>query len=266
MRFTRPAHIAGLELVSARYQGRAFPTHVHEEYVVGAMTLGTEALSIRGETHVASRGDLILIEPGEAHSNCAAGTGAFAYAVMYIPARSMKQAVCDLTGSDQAALPRFRAPTPHLAALHRQLVRTHARLTSSPDALEQESTFLLFLSQLLDSQQLNSNSPAAGPEHGKVSRARSYIDARFRDSVSLRELAAVAGLSPYHLLRSFKSQVGLPPAAYQTQLRIAEAKRLLRGGGGIAETATELGFTDQSHLSRHFQRIVGASPGQYAQQ
>ncbi len=266
VRFSRPAHLHGLELVSACYHSRTFPTHVHEEYVIGAMTSGAETLAIRGGTHIAGRGDLILIEPGEAHSNRAFGSATFAYAVMYIPERLMKQALRDLTGIDEVSLPRFRAPTPHLAAFRRHLVRTHAMLSASPEALEQQSGFLMFLSRLLESQQFCFAPPAAGREHCKVSVARNYIDAHFRDNISLGEIAAVAGLSPFHLLRSFRSQVGLPPATYQIQLRITEAKRLLRTGQCIAGTAAELGFVDQSHLTRHFQRIVGTSPGKYIKQ
>jgi AraC-like DNA-binding protein len=84
--------------------------------------------------------------------------------------------------------------------------------------------------------------------------------------VSLGDLAAHVGLSPYHLLRSFRAQVGITPGAYQIQLRVLEARRRLREGAGIAATATELGFADQSHLTRHFQRIMGTSPGRYLQQ
>ncbi len=73
----------------------------------------------------------------------------------------------------------------------------------------------------------------------------------------------MAGLSPFHFLRSFREQVGLPPAAYQTHRRVAAAKRLVRNGCSIADSAAEAGFADQSHLSRHFQRIVGTTPGKY---
>lgn len=264
VRFSRPRHLPGLELVAARYERRAFPPHVHEEYVVGAMTMGAEVLTIRGESRIAAAGDLILIGPGEAHSNEGAGSEAFAYAVIYIPAPLIEQAWRDL-GGDARPFERFREPVARNAALHRLLVRTHAMLARSPDALEQQSGFLLLLSSLFMSQRLFVEAPVPA-EHRKVVLARDYVDAHFKAGVPLAELAAVAGLSPFHLLRSFHSRIGLPPAAYQTQLRIAEAKKLLRAGCGIAEAAAETGFADQSHLNRHFQRIVGTTPGRYAQQ
>ena len=54
------------------------------------------------------------------------------------------------------------------------------------------------------------------------------------------------------------------PHAYQTQLRVRHAKSLLQARLPIALVATEAGFYDQAHLTRHFKRIVGVTPGRYA--
>ena len=77
------------------------------------------------------------------------------------------------------------------------------------------------------------------------------------------ELGRVAGLSPYHLNRVFARELGMPPHAFQTQVRIVRAKALLRDGVPVAETAVRTGFFDQSHLTRHFARVVGVPPGRY---
>ncbi len=65
-------------------------------------------------------------------------------------------------------------------------------------------------------------------------------------------------------LRVFCKQVGLPPHAYLVQTRVARAKVLLSMRLPIAQVAADTGFTDQSHLNRHFKRIVGVTPRQYA--
>lgn len=70
-------------------------------------------------------------------------------------------------------------------------------------------------------------------------------------------------MSSYHLCRTFKQIVGLPPHRYQTQLRINRAKKLLLEGKFISYTATEVGFFDQSHFHRYFKRIIGVSPKKY---
>lgn len=64
-------------------------------------------------------------------------------------------------------------------------------------------------------------------------------------------------------MRQFRREVGLPPHAYLTQLRLARAKGLLARGTAIAAVATDCGFAAQSHLHRHFLRTYGVTPGRY---
>jgi AraC-like DNA-binding protein len=96
-----------------------------------------------------------------------------------------------------------------------------------------------------------------------VATARAYIDAHFADGFGLATLAATAGISVFHLARSFRTAVGITPLAYRNQRRIVEARRLLLAGQPIAAVALDVGYADQSHLTRQFQRIVGISPARY---
>jgi AraC-like DNA-binding protein len=96
-----------------------------------------------------------------------------------------------------------------------------------------------------------------------VDEARSYLEANSADPVCLARLGRRAGVSPFALLRMFRAAVGLSPREYQTLIRVARAKRLLRDGKPIAQAAAETGFCDQTHLTRHFRRVVGMTPGRY---
>ena len=80
----------------------------------------------------------------------------------------------------------------------------------------------------------------------------------------LEELASLANLSPYHLARVFRDEIGMPPHAYQTQARLGRTRVLLLRGWPPARVAQETGFADQSHLTRRFKRLVGVTPGRYA--
>jgi len=130
--------------------------------------------------------------------------------------------------------------------------------------LEQESALMALVRALARSTPgaiAETESGSAG-----IRRARCYIDAHFAEGFGLSDLSAVADLSVFHLVRSFKKATGLSPLAYRNQQRVTEARRLLLAGGRIAEVALDVGFADQSHLTRQFQRIMGVSPGRYAQQ
>lgn len=104
----------------------------------------------------------------------------------------------------------------------------------------------------------------AEPDHTRpVRRAVEYLHERLGDAVTLGALATHAGLDKFHLCRAFRAQIGMPPHAYLTHLRIARAKELLQSGVRASEVAPRVGLYNQSQLNRHFRRIVGTTPARY---
>jgi transcriptional regulator GlxA family with amidase domain len=102
------------------------------------------------------------------------------------------------------------------------------------------------------------------PEGHAIERVKAYLQSRLDGFVRLGALCALTGLRPYTLVRAFTNRVGMPPGAYHLQLRVNRAKQLLRQGEPLSFVAAATGFTDQSHLTRHFRRITGVTPGAYA--
>ena len=91
---------------------------------------------------------------------------------------------------------------------------------------------------------------------------------RLAESLTLEELAAVAGVSPFHFARQFKTATGHPPHDYLIRLRVDRAQELIRQHRHewtLAAVANECGFSDQSHMARHFKRVLGVSPGEFAE-
>jgi AraC-like DNA-binding protein len=85
-------------------------------------------------------------------------------------------------------------------------------------------------------------------------------------SLSLEELADAASLSKFYLLRAFQREYGLTPHAYQMQLRLARARRLIESGRSLSFAAHDAGLADQSHLTRRFRDYFGLTPAAYARQ
>jgi transcriptional regulator GlxA family with amidase domain len=95
-------------------------------------------------------------------------------------------------------------------------------------------------------------------------RVREYIEAHLHDSIELVELAAIAGLSIFHFARQFKQSAGVTPHYYVIQSRIERAQELLASTDlSLSEIAFATGFSDQSHLTRHFRQLIGVTPGQF---
>lgn len=100
---------------------------------------------------------------------------------------------------------------------------------------------------------------------GALRRVRSYIDDHIGERISLDELARQAGVSRFHFARQFRLSTGESPMAYLRRVRIERSKSILQTRDStIAEVAARLGFSDQSHFTRIFGRLVGVSPGSFA--
>lgn len=105
-----------------------------------------------------------------------------------------------------------------------------------------------------------------GSSHAVVMRIRGYLREAFARTVTLDELGRRAGMCRFALARAFTREVGLPPHAYQTHVRVLRACELIRAGMPLSAAALDVGFSDQSHLCRHFKRIAGITPGAYARE
>jgi AraC family transcriptional regulator len=109
--------------------------------------------------------------------------------------------------------------------------------------------------------------PSSGPSLTKreLQRVRDFVEARLTEPLRLADLAAAVPMSPYHFSRAFKSSTGMTVHEFVVRRRVEAARALLdRGGLLVAEVARRTGFTDASHLARHFRRRVGMSPARYA--
>lgn len=93
-----------------------------------------------------------------------------------------------------------------------------------------------------------------------------YIQSHLAQRLTQAEVAAIAHLSPFHFARLFRQATGQSLHQYIIAQRIATAKRLLLAGRlTLAEIALEVGFTDQSHLTRHIKRHCGLTPKLFVQ-
>jgi len=107
--------------------------------------------------------------------------------------------------------------------------------------------------------------PAAGGlARPLLRRAIEYVHEHLGAEVSLAQLAEVCQLSPFHFARLFKQSTGFSPHEYLTRCRVDRARQLLmRGARSITEVAIDVGFCDQSHLTRHFRRRLGLTPAAF---
>jgi AraC-like DNA-binding protein len=166
---------------------------------------------------------------------------------------------------------RVRASALDLVPLAKMSERLDASLAEVFRAFRAECTALEIQAALVEfvaravPELCRRGTGAAGPGNANTAeRIRERLEADQSELVDLATLAKEVGMSRFATLRAFKRHFGLPPHAYRMRLRLGLAQRSLRRGQKPAEVAAEFGFVDQSHLTRHFRRLFGITPAEYA--
>lgn len=242
---------------------RPVPRHWHDEYQLCLVQSGSGELTYRGERHATPSSTLFVVHPGEVHSNRAHDSRGCSYRDLFIHPELVRRTSTELRGKD-SGLPFFSTVVISEREVIARYLELHFSFEHSSSKLEREARLLNLLASLIERfAEEGRVAPASSAERRAVTRACDYLIEHHAENVSLETLAGMASLSPFHFNRLFSAQFGVPPHQFQTLLRIARVKALLREGWSIPQAAMQAGFFDQSHLNRHFKRVVGVTPGQY---
>ncbi len=250
-----------VDLLRARYLRKTFARHTHDSYVLGAIAEGVEVFTLRGTQHRAGPGGLALINPGDPHSAHEGGPEGWRYHVLYAAPGLVARIAAETTSL--RGTPGFAAAAvddPQSAALIAHVVGA----AEAGQALAADSLMRSTVARLLRLHGGPLPARAVSTAGARTAeRARAVLEERMARPPTLKALADELGTSTFALLRAYRERYGMPPHAWLTDARVRRAMALLEAGTPPAETAAAVGFTDQSHLNRHFGRIVGVPPGAY---
>ncbi|MEC4018072.1 AraC family transcriptional regulator [Streptomyces sp. H27-D2] len=251
----RPQVAGVAEVFHAHFVGHAYPAHTHDTWTLMIVDDGCVDFALDRRRHGATGArSTLLLPPGVSHDGRTVTPAGFRKRVLYLDAAVLPGS---LVGT------AVGAPVLDDALLRGRIDRLHTALGHEEDAFEAESRLAFIRERLL--VRLADALPAVpGRGAGRLAaELRELLDARITAGMSLREATAILQAHPTHLIRSFKQTYGLPPHTYLTGRRVDRARRLLLEGRRPAEVAAEAGFYDQAHLSRHFSRHLGITPGRY---
>jgi AraC-like DNA-binding protein len=242
------------------------PSHSHEEYQLCLCFGSASRYRYRGGWIVVPPGTLSVLMPDEVHTTSEAEDRQelTQYRVLYAGPDQLRE-VAAAMGSRRSGLPFFADAVLCDDDLSRRFLRLHVAFEGASAQLGRDIALLSMLGALVCRHARTPDVRESLTGAGRaVQVARAYLEDNHAANVSLLELEQVAALSGFHLARLFQQEVGMPPHAYQIQVRIAHAKRLLLRGLPVSRVASETGFFDLSHFTRHFKRLVGVAPGRYA--
>lgn len=247
----------GVELYRAHIVRHAFEPHTHEAFGLGAIEAGVERFRYGGGEHLAPPGSIVLMNPDELHTGRAETEHGWRYRMLYL---------------DPAVLARvsgeggwwFDEAVCHDVAGAQRVSRLLAALWQAYEPLAFDSLLFRLLAEFRRHARVSQPAPVEAAH--RFAPVLDYLRAHLADKLTLPQLAAVAGLSPFHFLRRFQAQYHVTPQQMLMALRLFEAKRLLAAGVAPAQVAAATGLADQAHLTRAFVRRYGVTPARYQKQ
>jgi AraC-like DNA-binding protein len=247
-RVWRAAGASGfVEVVEAAPRLRHFPLRVERTFGV-CLKFGEPNVAFSDGERLEVPADAILLRPpGCAWSAPPTKAG---FIALDFP-------MCEL--SEDVRLERMRWIDPgSLPEFVSSVERLHATTCR-----ESQAEIVTELVGILLERELVSSEVACEPGPSTVVRdAREYLRTHLDRNVSLAELAERCGTNRF-APRRFRRSIGMPPHAYQMQLRVQAARDLLAAGVPPSEAAASAGFADQSHFGRRFKRTLGLAPAAY---
>lgn len=244
----QPLAVSVPGLRAVRWTTDALFASMKDSYVIARLERGSVEWVSGTRRWVTTPGMLQLKQPGDVHRDVSQ-TGPVTFQIVTLPAHTVEERIHPARIAPQLAANDERATVFH---------RLHDAIAEAADRLELDVALTEAIAAL-------ANITCNRAQHSRaVRRAIEHVRARIEDSVTLDELAAHAGIDKFELCRAFRAELGMPPYAYLTQLRIVRAKALLRAGMRASDVAPRVGLYDQSQLNRHFRRIVGMTPARWA--
>lgn len=251
----RPPVAGVVEVFHARFTEHAYPMHVHDAWTLLIVDDGAVRYDLDRHERGTPGDTVSLLPPQVPHNGSPATAHGFRKRVLYL----------DMTQLDESFIgPAVDGPDLADPVLRRRVGQLHTALANRGDEFEAESR-LAFISERLRERLRPGPAPGGTePARGIAHDLRDLLDGRLLEGVALAEAARLLHAHPTHLVRAFSAAFGIAPHQYVTSRRVDLARRLLLDGRPPGAVATDAGFYDQSHLSRHFRRVVGIAPGRYA--
>jgi AraC-like DNA-binding protein len=262
VRIARRGHVACLSNVACTLgrRDKPFPeAHADGKWTVALVRRGSFRYrdADANRAHTVRAGWLLVGRPGAAYECSHEHDGGDDCASLSLP----EQVIDDVLSAVRGARPLTAPVFPPIARVAALLERARAREDASVD----EVAYLVAEAVVAHAREAPLADVARHPSHtGRVHDAIERIERACERPLPLTELAATAGLSPFHFLRVFRRVTGTTPHQYVIGARLRLAARLLlETNRPITHIAYDAGFEDLSNFVRTFHRVIGCSPRKY---
>jgi AraC-like DNA-binding protein len=244
----------GIECLEAHLHGQAYAPHRHDTYAIGVTLSGHQTFRFRGEQWHCLPGQCHILHPDETHDGAAANDAGFAYRIIYIDPALVQAAL------GGRALPFVAEPVVDRSGLPEECAADIWGFDSELDDMAR-TELVVAVARLLLVASSKSAARSGVLALDRLSRVRDAIAASPMERHTTDALEDLCGLDRWTLARQFRAAFGTSPSRYRTMRQLDRVRRMLKSGASLAEASIDAGFADQSHMSRHFKKAYGLTPG-----
>ncbi|MER7244212.1 AraC family transcriptional regulator [Kribbella sp. NPDC000426] len=255
VRAWRPGLAGVVEVLHAHFPSHAYPTHTHDAWTVLIVDEGAVRYDLDHREHGLAQAQVSLLPPHVPHDGRSVLPQGFRKRVLYLAP--------DRLGGDHLIGAAVDQPEYVDPLLRHRIHQLHGVLRDGKEDLEAQSRLTLIEERLSQHLLRSVVAPPDRSDSGVAAKLRELLDSKVTDGITLEDAAKVVHAHPAHLVRAFSREYGMPPHRYLTGRRVDLARRYLLDGHPAAEVATLAGFYDQSHLNRHFRKLLGVTPASF---
>ncbi|MEM7490427.1 MAG: AraC family transcriptional regulator [Pseudomonadota bacterium] len=238
-----------------------YDRHSHDEYSIILVTGGAKVLRVGPAVLRVAPGQIVIVSPGLSHDCEPLDDTAWSHRCWYVSAAL----AAEITGDARFATapPKLR-PVTDAPDLARALVAAH-RAASEDRSVDREQSQLLLLARALEGAKVDRHDDEVA-HNAAARRFPSYLSMirdQMTDGLDLDALADEIGVSRFQVIRDIKATSNMTPSNLLRDIRLREAKRLMRMNVPSSEVSQLTGFADQSHFQRVFKGSYAITPGTY---
>lgn len=241
--------------ISKHFKEKEFKLHFHSSYSIGLITNGEQKLHLNSDKKLIKQGEIRVINPNELHyvdKKCE-----WSYKNIIVPTEDILEIASQIYQKHFNDTIYFKNSINNKNIIEKFM----ALYKSLSSTLSYEEKYIEFIELLL--QDFSIYGKAQKQNFGNIHRVLEYIEANFLDDIKLEELAQIARVSKYHIIKLFKAKLALTPHQYIMRLRVNEAIKLISKDMPLSLVAITCGFSDQSHFIKEFKAIYGFTPSQF---